>query len=130
MCPDDLKYHREHMWVRVSGKKAVIGITHYGQMSLGNVLYIDLPDVETDVEANAEFAEIESARTSMVVTSPVSGTVIEVNEELAETPEMINDDPYGEGWIAVIKLKNSAELNRLMEAFEYERYLEKEVKLI
>lgn len=129
MYPDDLKYHKEHTWVKVTSKKVTIGITNYAQEYLGDILYIDLPEVETDVEANTEIAEIESTKATLFVISPVSGTVMEVNEELSEAPEIINEDPYGKGWIAVIKIKNNTELNDLMDASDYERYLEKEIKL-
>lgn len=129
MDPEDIRYHKEHTWVRVSGKKATIGITNYAQESLGDIVYIDLPDLEATVEANTELTEIESTKTTSSVISPVSGTVVEVNEDVSETPEIINEDPYGKGWIAVLEMDDDSELGDLMDASEYEKYLEEEAKL-
>ena len=95
MYPEDLKYHKEHTWVRVSGKKATIGITDYAQDALGDIVYIDLPETDTTIEANSELAGIESTKATSSVISPVSGTVIEVNDDLSESPEIINEEPYG-----------------------------------
>jgi glycine cleavage system H protein len=129
MDPENIKYHKEHTWVRVSGKKATIGITNYAQESLGDIVYIDLPELETTVEANTELTEIESTKTTSSVISPVSGIVTEVNEELSDTPEIINEDPYGKGWIAVLNMDDDSELDDLMDASEYNTYLEEEAKL-
>jgi len=128
MNPDDVRYHKEHTWVKVSGKKGTIGITEYAQDSLGDIVYIDLPEVEDDVEANSEISEIESTKATSAVISPVSGKILKVNEELSESPEVINEDPYGKGWIAVIELDNLSEVDDLMDATEYEKYIEEEVK--
>ena len=129
MDPEKLKYHKEHTWVSISGKKATIGVTNYAQESLGDIVYIDIPELESSVEANAEMTEIESTKATASVISPVSGSVAEVNEELSDTPETINEDPYGKGWIAVINVEDDSEVNDLMDASEYEKYLEDEVKL-
>ncbi len=129
MGPEDIKYHKEHTWVRVSGKKATVGITGYAQESLGDIVYIDLPEQDVSVEANSELTEIESTKTTSSVISPVSGTVADVNEELSDTPEIINEDPYGKGWIAVLSMEDDSELGDLMDASGYEKYLEEEVKL-
>jgi len=128
MNPDDLKYHKEHMWVRVSGKKATIGITDYAQDALGDIVYIDLPEVETDVEVNSEIGEIESTKATSSIISPVSGRIMDVNEDLSESPEIMNDDPYGKGWISVIEVDDSSELDDLMDAAEYTKYVEEEAK--
>ncbi len=128
MNPDDLKYHKEHTWIKVSGKKATIGITDYAQESLGDIVYIDLPEIDMDVEANSELGEIESTKTTSSLLSPVTGRVIDVNEELAEAPETINEDPYGKGWIAVIKLDDLSEIDDLMDSTEYAKYIEEESK--
>lgn len=128
MNPENLRYHKEHTWVKVSGKRATIGITDHAQEALGDIVYIDLPEVDATVEANSEFAEIESTKATSSVIAPVSGTVIEINEDLAESPEIINEDPYGKGWIAVIEMDNESELDDLMDASEYENYLEEEGK--
>lgn len=128
MNPDELKYHKEHTWVKVSGKKATIGITDYAQDALGDIVYIDLPEPESSVDVNTEMAEIESTKATSAVVSPVSGTVIEVNEKLADSPEIINEDPYGKGWIAVLEMDDDSELDDLFDAEDYERYVEEESK--
>lgn len=128
MNPENLKYHKEHTWVKVNGKRATIGITDHAQEALGDIVYVDLPDVDTTVEANNEISEIESTKATSSVISPASGTVIEVNEELSESPEVINEEPYGKGWIAVIRIEDPSELDDLMDAADYERYLEEEAK--
>jgi glycine cleavage system H protein len=128
MNPDDLKYHKEHTWVRVNGKKATVGITDYAQDALGDIVYIDLPEVDATVEAGTEMSEIESTKATSAVIAPVSGTIIEVNEKLADAPEIINEEPYGKGWIAIIEMENDAELDDLMDAGDYERYTEEEAK--
>ncbi|WP_333654670.1 glycine cleavage system protein GcvH [Dissulfurispira sp.] len=128
MNPDNIKYHKEHTWVKASGKKATVGITDYAQDALGDIVYIDLPEVDTTVEANTEMSEIESTKATSAVIAPVSGTIIEVNEKLADSPEIINEDPYGKGWIAVIEMDNESEVDDLMDAGDYERYIEEEAK--
>ena len=126
--PDGLKYHKEHTWVKVSGKKATVGITDFAQDALGDIVYIDLPEVDSTVEAGAEISEIESTKATSPVIAPVSGTVVEVNEDLSESPEVINEDPYEKGWIAVIELSNASEADDLMDSAEYEKFVEEEAK--
>ncbi len=128
MNPDDLKYHKEHTWVKVSGRKATIGITDYAQDALGDIVYIDLPEVDMDVEINSEIGEIESTKATSSIIAPVSGKVTEVNEDLSESPETLNEDPYGKGWIAMIELEDVSEPDDLMDASEYTKYVEEEVK--
>lgn len=128
MNPDDIKYHKEHTWVKVSGEKGTIGITDYAQDALGDIVYIDLPEVDITVEANSEISEIESTKATSSVISPISGKVIEANEELSESPEIINEDPYGKGWIAVLEIENPSDIDDLMDASEYEKYVEEESK--
>jgi len=128
MNPQDLRYHKEHTWVRVSGRKGTIGITDYAQDALGDIVYIDLPEIDASVEANTEISEIESTKSTSSVISPVSGKVLEINEELSETPEIINEDPYGKGWIAVIELENPSEVEELLEASEYGKLVDEESK--
>lgn len=129
MYPEDIKYHKEHAWVKVSGKKATIGISFYAQESLGDIVYIDAPEIDSTIEAGTELTQIESTKATSSVISPVSGTVVEFNEELGDSPEIINEDPYGKGWVAVIDMENDSELDDLMDAGDYEKYLEEEVKL-
>jgi glycine cleavage system H protein len=128
MNPEDIRYHKEHTWVRVSGRKGTVGITDYAQDALGDIVYIDLPEVDSDVEANSEISEIESTKATSSVISPVSGKVLEVNEDLLESPEIINEEPYDKGWIAVIEIENASELDDLMDAAEYGKYVEEESK--
>ena len=128
MNPEDFKYHKEHTWVKQSGKKATIGITEYAQDALGDIVYIDMPEVEAVVEANTEMSEIESTKATSAVISPVSGTIIEVNEKLADSPEIMNEDPYGKGWIAIIEMDDPSELDELMDIGDYDRYIEEESK--
>jgi glycine cleavage system H protein len=128
MNPDDLKYHKEHTWVKVSGRKVTIGITDYAQDALGDIVYIDLPEVDMDVEINSEIGEIESTKATSSIIAPVSGKVTEVNEDLSESPETLNEDPYGKGWIAIIELEDVSEPDDLMDASEYTKYVEEEVK--
>lgn len=128
MNPEDLKYHKEHTWVKISGKRATVGITDYAQDALGDIVYIDLPEPDSAVEANSELAEIESTKATSSVISPVSGTVIEVNDDLSESPEIINEDPYGKGWIAVLEVDDNTEAENLMDSTDYEKYIEEEAK--
>lgn len=128
MNPEDLKYHKEHTWVRVSGGKATIGITDHAQEALGDIVYIDLPDAESAIEANSEFSEIESTKATSPIISPISGTIVEVNEDLSDSPEIINESPYEKGWIAVVEMSDESELDALMEATDYEKHLEEESK--
>jgi glycine cleavage system H protein len=129
MNPEDVRYHKEHTWVKLSGNRATIGITDYAQETLGDIVYIDAPDVDSVIDAGTELTQIESTKATSPVISPVSGTVLEFNEDLSETPEIINDDPYGKGWIAVIEIEDEGQLNDLKDANEYEKYIEEEVKL-
>jgi len=128
MNPDDLKYHKEHTWVKVSGKKAIVGITDYAQNALGDIVYIDLPEVDMDFEINSEIGEIESTKATSSIIAPLSGRVIEVNEDLSESPEIINEDPYVRGWIAILEIDDISELDDLMDSSEYEKYVEEEAK--
>ncbi len=128
MSLENYKFHKEHTWVKLSGKtkKVKIGITDYAQEALGDIIYIELPEVDTHVEVDTEIAEIESTKTSSPIISPISGTVLEINEELIDHPEIINEDPYGKGWIAIIEMDNPPDLENLMDYEDYETYLEEE----
>jgi glycine cleavage system H protein len=126
MNPDDIKYHREHAWVRAEGKRATIGITDFAQQQMGDIVYIDLPEVDTEIDADSELSEVESTKATSPVVSPVTGTVVEVNEDLADSPEIINEDPYGNGWLVVLEMSDASELNDLMSKSEYEKFLKEE----
>jgi len=124
MNPDDLKYHKEHSWIKIDGNRATVGITEYAQESLGDIVYMDLPDVDASVDADGEIGEIESTKATSSVISPVSGTIVKVNTELEDAPETINEDPYGKGWVVVIEMDNAKELSSLMDAEEYGKFVE------
>jgi glycine cleavage system H protein len=124
MIPDDLRYSTDHEWVKVEGKHAVIGITDYAQSELGDIVYIEMPEVGVEVAAEEEVTEIESTKTTSPLLAPISGKIIEVNDELKESPQLINEDPYGKGWIAVMTIGSSDDMDALMSAKEYEEYIE------
>lgn len=123
MYPKDLKYSREHEWVRVSGKRAIVGITDFAQQELGDVVFVELPEVGDTATQGGEFAVVESVKAVSEVYAPVSGTVVEVNNGLTDRPESINQDPYGEGWIAVIELADPAELDNLLSPDDYAAFV-------
>lgn len=124
--PADNKYAKSHEYVNVEGDIATIGITEYAQKELGDVVFVELPQVGTELEANEELGSIESVKAVSELFAPVSGEVIEVNEDLAEKPELVNTDPWGDGWMIKVKLSSPDELEELMSAEEYEEYVEKE----
>jgi glycine cleavage system H protein len=117
--PADLRYSREHEWVRVDGSSARLGITDFAQESLGDVVFVQLPDVGLEIIAGASAAEIESTKSVSDVYVPVSGVVTSVNEALVDAPELVNQDPYGEGWILELTLANPSELDQLLDAEAY-----------
>ncbi|MEW6473706.1 MAG: glycine cleavage system protein GcvH [Actinomycetota bacterium] len=121
--PEDLRYTQEHEWVRVDGTTARVGITDYAQDALGDVVYVDLPEVGATVAAMASCCEVESTKSVSEIFSPVSGTVSEVNIDLADTPQVINEDPYGKGWIFAVEMADPDELNALMDAAAYQAFL-------
>jgi glycine cleavage system H protein len=119
MYPDDLKYTREHEWARAEGDRATVGITHYAQEALGDIVYVDLPAVGTAVTGGEAFGEVESTKSVSDLYSPVTGTVVGRNDELDKSPELINSDPYGQGWLVVVEMRDADELDQLMEAEAY-----------
>ncbi|HEY0398039.1 MAG TPA: glycine cleavage system protein GcvH [Acidimicrobiia bacterium] len=122
--PDELRYTQEHEWVRVDGTTARVGITDYAQDALGDVVYVDLPEVGATVAAMASCCEVESTKSVSEIFSPVSGTVSEVNSDLTDTPQMINEDPYGKGWIFAVELADAGEVDGLMNAAAYRAFLD------
>ena len=119
--PDDLRYSSDHEWVRRDGDVVTIGITDYAQDSLGDVVFVELPDVGTDVSANESFTEVESTQSVSDIYAPVAGTIAAVNEQLDDTPELVNSDPYGDGWIAKIAVSDDAGLSNLMDYDAYQK---------
>ncbi len=122
--PDDLRYTAEHEWVRVEGGTATIGITDFAQDSLGDVVFVQLPDVGTEVISGASISEIESTKSVSDIYAPVSGEVAAVNEALSDTPELVNQDPYGAGWIMQINLTETGEIDGLLDAPGYRALIE------
>ncbi len=119
--PDDLRYSAEHEWVRVDGARAEVGITDFAQDNLGDIVYVQLPELGLAVVRNAACSEVESTKSVSDIYAPVSGTVIEVNDALTTTPELVNSDPYGAGWMFRVELSDPAELKTLMDAAAYEK---------
>lgn len=117
--PEGLHYSREHEWVRVDGDTAVIGITDYAQDALGDLVYVQLPEIGVTVKAAEVCCEIESTKSVSEIYAPVSGTVVEVNEALIDVPEQVNTDPYGEGWIFKLTVSDPAEIGALLDASSY-----------
>ena len=124
--PDELRYSTEHEWVAVDGVRARIGITDYAQDALGDVVYVDLPDVGLAVMARSTCAEVESTKSVSEIYSPLTGVVIEVNQELEDAPELINREPYGSGWIFAVEMSVTAELDALLDAAAYRTLVEEE----
>lgn len=124
--PEDLRYSPTHEWVRVEGNRAVIGITDYAQSELGDITYLELPKVGDRVEAGQPFGVIESVKADEELFAPVSGTIAAVNQNAIDHPEILNGDPYGEGWLVVVEMNNPDELKTLMTAEQYRQMLEKE----
>ncbi len=121
MYPEELKYSAEHEWIRVEDGRGTVGITHYAQDQLGDVVYVELPEVGRKVKKDEPFGVIESVKTLSDLYAPVSGTIVEVNEALMDQPELVNQDPYGKGWLMVVEIETPAELDDLMDAGGYRK---------
>jgi len=117
--PEELKYSKEHIWVRVEGNKAIIGITDYAQMELGKITAVELPGVGDELDQEDSFGSVEARKTVAELYAPLSGQVLEVNEELFNSPELLNEDPYDSGWVALISISDHEELTLLMSADDY-----------
>ena len=121
--PDDLRYHPEHDWVRVDGDVATFGVTWYAQDQLGEVVFFDPPQVGSTVNKDQPYAEVESVKAVSDVIAPLSGEVVEINEALADTPENINEDPYGDGWLVRVQMSDPSEVDELLDREAYEATL-------
>ena len=121
--PENLRYSKEHEWVRVDGDTAVIGITDYAQDALGDVVYVDPPDVGSDLSAGDSFGEVESTKSVSELYAPIGGTIASVNDELGDEPEKLNSDPYGEGWICSVTIADAGELDALLDAEDYQAFI-------
>jgi len=122
--PEKLRYHPEHDWARIEGEQATFGVTWYAQDALGEVVFYEPPEVGVQVTKDQSYAEVESVKAVSDVYAPLSGEVTEVNEALSESPEKINEDPYGDGWLVKVKLSDPAEADSLMDAAAYRKLLE------
>lgn len=123
MNPSDLKYHKEHEWVRVDGDIAVVGISDFAQDQLGEVVYVDLPSAGDAATVDETFGEIESVKSVSELYSPVSGEIVEVNDALGDAPETVNGDAYGDGWMIKVRMSDASELDALMSASDYESFI-------
>ncbi|HHX51179.1 MAG TPA: glycine cleavage system protein GcvH [Clostridia bacterium] len=121
--PAGLKYSKDHEWVKVDGGKAIIGITSHAAEALGDVVFVELPEVGDSMAAEESFGSVESVKAVSDVYSPVSGNIAAINEALFDSPELINSDPYGEGWMIEVEMEEASELDELMSAAEYEAFL-------
>ena len=123
MEPQDLRFHKEHEWIRVEGKKATLGISQFAQDALGDVVFVDVPKVGTSLQAEDQLGEVESTKATSTIYTPVTGKILQVNTELQDHPELLNQDPYGKGWIAVLELANPGEVDTLMTPEQYTAFL-------
>jgi glycine cleavage system H protein len=122
--PDDLRYSSDHEWVRVDGGRVQVGITDYAQDALGDVVFVDLPEVGATVAAGESIAEVESTKSVSDIYAPLAGTIVEVNGDLADAPERLNEDPYGEGWIFVLAVEDESGIDGLLDAAAYRSLVE------
>ncbi|OZM55993.1 glycine cleavage system protein H [Lottiidibacillus patelloidae] len=118
--PKDLRYSEEHEWVKVDGNKVTIGITDFAQSELGDIVFVELPEIGDDIEADEPFGSVESVKTVSELYAPVSGKVVEINENLEDSPEFVNESPYEKAWMIVVELSDPSEIDKLMTAEAYE----------
>jgi glycine cleavage system H protein len=123
MVPENLRYTKDHEWIRVDGDVAVIGITDHAQQELGDIVFVELPKIGAQLDQSATFGSVESVKAVSDVYSPAAGEVTEVNSALADAPEKVNSDPYGEGWIMKIRLRDPKQVSDLMSAADYTQYV-------
>ena len=122
--PKELRYSEEHEWLKIEDGKARVGITHFAQLELGDIVFVELPEVGDEVQLNEPFGSVESVKTVSELYAPVSGKVIEVNEELSDSPEFVNESPYEKAWMIVIELSNPSEVEALLTAEKYAELIE------
>lgn len=124
--PENLRYTKDHEWVAVNGNEATVGITHYAQNALGDVVYIELPNVGESLDAHDVLGSVESVKAVSEIFIPISGEILEINETLNDTPEVVNDDPYGDAWLIKVKMDDTGQIDELLSAVEYGDFLESE----
>jgi len=123
MYPEEFRYSKDHEWIKIERDLGTIGITDFAQKQMGDVVYVEMPDIGTELELHQTIGVIESVKAVSDIYSPASGEVVEVNKNLNESPELINEDPHGKGWIIKIKIKKSGEVEKMMSFSEYEKFL-------
>ncbi|MFM1912860.1 MAG: hypothetical protein RIR51_698 [Bacteroidota bacterium] len=121
--PKDLKYSEEHEWIRVEGDTGVVGISDHAQSQLGDIIFVDVNTLGEEISQNEVFGSVDAVKTASDLFLPISGEIIEINSQLESNPELVNNDPYGEGWIIKIKIKDSSELESLMDADSYQNFV-------
>ena len=124
MYPDDFYYSKDHEWIKIQGNTAIVGITDFAQKQMGDVVYVELPEPGTELEFHQSIGVVESVKAVSDIYSPISGEVTEVNEGLNDSPELVNEDPHGKGWIIKMKIRDDSDLDKLMSASDYEKFLE------
>ena len=124
--PEELKYSKDHEWVKVDGDVATVGITDYAQDSLGDVVYVELPNEGENFKSHDAFGSVESVKAVSEIFTPIAGKIVETNEGLNDAPEIVNDDPYGDAWLVKIRMDNSGELDELLSSEEYGEFLKSE----
>jgi glycine cleavage system H protein len=122
--PDDLYYNRDHLWVRMQGNRGTVGVTDHAQREMGEILFVDLPEEGSQVDKNDGFGSLESSKTVAELRSPLSGEIVSINKDLEEEPSLVNDDPYGNGWLMVVEVDDPGELEDMLNAADYEELLE------
>lgn len=121
--PEELKYSKEHEWVKIEGDTVTIGITEYAQGELGDIVFVELPETEDDIEEGESFGSVESVKTVSELYAPVSGSVVEINEELEDSPEFVNESPYEKAWMVKVKLNDESQLDDLLSADQYKEMI-------
>jgi glycine cleavage system H protein len=123
--PDDLYYSHEHLWVRLTGSRGILGITDHAQQEMGEILFVELPEEGAQMEKDDSFGTLESSKTIVELICPLSGEIAAINKDLEDEPSLVNDDPYGNGWLAAVEIDDPKELDKLIRAADYEEYLDK-----
>ncbi len=123
MYPEEYRYSKDHEWIKVEGDLGTIGITDFAQKQMGDVVYVEMPDIGTELGHHQTIGVIESVKAVSDIYSPTAGEVVEVNEDLNKSPELVNEDPHGKGWIIKIKIKKSSEVEKMMSYSDYEKFL-------
>jgi glycine cleavage system H protein len=126
MYPEHYRYTKEHEWIKVDADTGIIGITHHAQEKLGDIVFVELPDVGRKLEASESFGTVESVKAVSDLYNPLAGSVTEVNAELGDNPALVNEDPHGKGWLVKVKLDNPADFSNLLSAADYQKFIESE----